>query len=92
MHARRLNAVASHLQVSTQHVASEEEYKAALVACRAKLAAFIDKMNANPIFVRDAMRCDAIRQFASWPRRVPLCCRMPDKRCICGVGLLQFIA
>ena len=54
MHARRLNAVASHLQVSTQHVASEEEYKAALVACRAKLAAFIDKMNAN----RDAMRCD----------------------------------
>ena len=52
MHARRLNVVGAHLQVSVQQVASEEEYKAALVECRAKLAAFIDKMNANPIFVR----------------------------------------
>jgi hypothetical protein len=54
MYARRLNAVGAHLQVSAQNVASseEEEYTAALVECRAKLAAFIDKMNANPIFVR----------------------------------------
>ena len=51
---RRLSALAAHLSspLTVAPVADEEAYKAALIDCRAALAAFIDKMNANPIFVR----------------------------------------
>ena len=76
---RRLANISTHLNgpVTTNTVASEEEYKAALIECRAALAAFMDKMNANPIFVRLAWHDSGtydkeVRVFAYCPKRVPL--------------------